>query len=158
AGSTSDEGVRGLLLLQQAVALEESLVSDLFWDGTVTVGMPDANTYDPVQQGPVWLPRMLRVAAEADHPDVIGTYAPVDQASSVSGLAALLTGASELAWWASDLNPEPTMRDILRGNPFGNTSLPRRPRGLRPRTAPASALTWDDDVRGIIQGQCMGCH
>lgn len=157
AGATSDEGARGLLLLQQAVALEESLVSDLFWDGNVAVGMPDANTYDPLQ-APVWLPRRMGVFEELNRPGVIGNYMPADPASTVSGVAAVLHGASELAWWASDQNPEPTMRDILLGNPFGNTSLPRRPRGQRPRTAPGTALTWEDDVRGIIQGQCMGCH
>ena len=47
AGATPEDGMRGLLWMQQAVAMEETLLQDLFFDGAAMGRVRDPGQYDP---------------------------------------------------------------------------------------------------------------
>ena len=162
AGGTPDEGARGLLLMQQVVAMEETLLTSLFHDGAAFGRVPRPAEYDPRFDTPRWLPRAFTTI---DDPNLSGApvaYAPDDRASSLSGLSSVLAAASELTWLASDENPHRALRDVLRGQPFGAKPAPAT---LFPVASAASAaastsqeITWEDDIKPLVQGQCLSCH
>ncbi len=60
-GETAAEGVFGLSLLRQALAIEETLFTNLFMDGLVPGLLPFPSDYDPTQ-GVRWLPSVVSVA------------------------------------------------------------------------------------------------
>ncbi|MEM7199589.1 MAG: c-type cytochrome domain-containing protein [Planctomycetota bacterium] len=153
-GATPERGALGLLLLQQAAALEETLLRRLFHNGSVLGRVQDPETYDPAVS-PLWLPRAFDFAGDSAIPAAPSDYFPVDQAASLSGLAAVLRGASELAWLASEANPDAELRALFVDGPLGAAAAPGGP-----PVSSGSPPNWEEDIREIMhdRGQCLGCH
>lgn len=147
-GETSERGVRGLVLLQQAVAMEESLVKELFHDGMVMGRVRDPENYDPRTAPPQWIPRLVRAIEGTELPGIADGYTVEDPASSLSSLSVLLGAANELTRLASGTAPRPQVRDLLRGPTLGPEPTPGGP----------VTINWDDDVRGILFNRCRSCH
>lgn len=142
-GATADDGLLGLVLLAEAVAVEEELVAALSTDGSTLGGFADAHTYDPAA-GRRWFP-----AAFAVDGDGAGAIVNArDGASDLDSLAALLDAAAELAWFAGPGNPSTTVQAVFAG-PFAPPP---------PKNPPQPRLNWQNDIRPIIHSQCSGCH
>ncbi|MCC6670372.1 MAG: hypothetical protein IT458_04880 [Planctomycetes bacterium] len=158
-GADPERGRLGLLLLQQVVAIEDTLLNALFFDGNALGRLAEPRTYDPAR-GRRWLTRSLRVTVDPRLGTAPDAYTPVDRASGLAALASVLQASAVLAWWGSDANPEPALRDLLQGNPFGE--LPGRVRGrvLQPRLLgdDAEEITWDEQIRPLLHSRCLGCH
>lgn len=160
-GSDPDSGRLGLQLLQQAVAIDETLLEQMFMraDTRALARLADPANYDP-EAGLRWLPGSLE--AQRDATGVVRAWAPGDGGSDLEALAQVLRGATLLAWLGSAANPHPDLRDTLNGHPFG--PAPRSRRGIR--TAPQlitglqgqAALTYEDHVKPILDARCVTCH
>lgn len=155
-GSNPADGTEGLLLLQQVIAAEETLFASLFMDGATVSGFTFPADYDPTKEQPRWLPRRLLVRSDAQRPAEVASYAPADRASDLLALASMMRAGGELAWLASDNNPNPNLRDLFRGNPFG--PLPGSTGGSGGSGGSSSLVTWEDGVSAILARDCVGCH
>lgn len=156
-GRTPQEGTMGLLLLQQAVAAEETLVAKLFGrDGTLA-GLPTPRAYDPRSPGEAsWVPAQFVAELDPQLPGAPVGYAVVDRASSLAGLSVLLEAAAELAWLASSRSGNAVVRNLLTVTPFG-PGVPRGGRAIGP--APVDdEVTFDSHIRPLVQGNCFSCH
>jgi hypothetical protein len=148
-GLTVNEGVLGLALLQQVMAMEETLFRSLFMDGISLGELTKPKLYDP-QADPRWLPRSIRVILAPEESRLPAAYMPEDRVSDLAALASLLRAASELALLADEANPNPTLRAV-----FENELFKREPTG-GPTTPPdPNFLT---DVQPILLANCSGCH
>jgi hypothetical protein len=157
-GADPRGGALGLLLMQQVVAAEETLLAALFGrDGTLS-GLRDPRTYDPRSPSEaVFVPARVQAALEPALPGAPAAYSVVDRASSLLGLSALLEAAAELAWLASMRNANVTLRDVLNGFPFGVAPDRRRGRGgLAARGG--EEVTFTRDVSPILDSNCLVCH
>ena len=159
-GADATRGRLGVLLLQQAVAVEETVVASLFFDGTSLGRLANPASYDP-KNGRRWLPGAFRIAPAAAPQGAPSGYTPAERGSSLSALASLLEAEAQLAWIGSDANPSPALRDLLRGRPFGEPAAPRKPRqtqalGLLDGPTEISYLTHIKPL--IDQYYCSGCH
>jgi hypothetical protein len=157
AGATPEEGLAGLLLLQQVIAAEDTLLGALFHDGRALARLADPAGYRP-EDGARWLP-----AAFAADLDPALTQAPLgyrthDRASDLAALARMLHAAVELGWLRSAANPHPALRDVVTGHPFGAASPPRRGRKIQPRTLHSGEVTWDDTIGPLLAFRCISCH
>ena len=156
-GRTPQEGTMGLLLLQQAVAAEETLVVKLFGrDGTLA-GLPAPRAYDPRSPGDAsWVPAQFVAELDPQLPGAPLGYAVVDRASSLAGLSMLLEAAAELAWLASPRSENAVVRDLLTVTPFG-PGVPRSGRAIAP--APIDdEVTFESHIRPLVEGNCFSCH
>jgi hypothetical protein len=160
-GADPASGMLGLLWMQQAVAIEETMFESLFarpdQGGIGRLSQP--GDYDPAR-GLRWLPNRFSAFDEPNQPSVPAGYLLVDSASDLGSLAVVLRAAAELAWLASERNPYPALRDVLNGLPFGGPRTPRRGALLRPiLTDGSAALTYEDNVKPIIDRYgCAQCH
>ncbi|MEZ5963964.1 MAG: c-type cytochrome domain-containing protein [Planctomycetota bacterium] len=157
-GRDARAGKVGLLFLQQVLALEETMVGSLFGRDGSLAGLRDARTYDPASAADaLWVPARLQVGEETGLTGAPATYAVLDRASSLHGLATLLEAASELAWFASPRNGNPALRDVLNGFPLG--PLPDRRRG-RGSNVPSGndEVTFSREIRPILAANCIACH
>jgi hypothetical protein len=157
-GETAAEAVLGLSLLRQALAIEETLFTNLFMDGLAPGLLPFPSDYDPTL-GVRWLPSVVSVSN--GHPGGFGpsSYRAIDVASSLNTLAALLRAGGELSYYASDHNPNPNLRDIFRGSPFG--PKPGGGTGSSGTAFDASGrqlVTWEGGVGQFLNLWCSGCH
>lgn len=167
-GATAEDGVRGLLLMQQVLAMEETLMSNLFHDGAAMGRISNPTEYDPRFNPPRWLPQAFSVLDDPELPGAPLAYVPHDRSSSLSGLAAVLNAASQLAWAASDENPHRPLRNVLRGQPFGGPPpLPVFSEGVTPSPLPSPApatpgagatVTWEENIKGLLAQDCLVCH
>ena len=157
-GATAADGLAGLLALQQAIAVEETLVGSLFFDGKALGRLKDPGSYDP-KNGVRWLPAGFGVVEETAQPGWPAAYTLRDRASSLSAVAALLESETLLAWLGSDSDPYPHLRDLVHGLPFGQANEPRKPRPTRPMLANfGTEITYDVDIKPILTFNCTGCH
>ncbi|MEM7199588.1 MAG: c-type cytochrome domain-containing protein [Planctomycetota bacterium] len=152
-GATPERGALGLMLLQQAAALEETLLRRLFHDGRLLGRLQDPDTYDPAV-APRWLPRAFDFVGDPSLPAAPSAYFPVDQAASLAGLAAVLRGASELAWLASEANPDAELRALFVEGPFGVEI------GTAGPPVAGGPPNWEEDIREILHVKvlCTDCH
>ncbi len=157
-GANPRAGAIGLLLMQQVLAMEETLVSALFGrDGSLS-GLRDARTYNPGTPGEaLFVPARIQVVLEDAIAGAPADYAVVDRSSSLAGVAVLLEAAAELAWVASPRNANPTLRDVLNGFPFGTLPDRRRGRGSG-LTLSAEEITFTRDIKPILEVNCIACH
>lgn len=152
-GATAADGQMGILLMQQAVAMEETLLASLFHDGDGLRRLKDPKGYDPSKEAR-WLPSAFRITEERQIKGAPLLYFPQDRAASLSGLTAVLRAATELAWVASAKNPHSDLRSILNGSPFG----PLPPSHPSIANNGAGAISFTEDVRPILAQRCAGCH
>ncbi len=145
-GATPQEGLLGLVAVGQALAIEEQLLSGLFTDGIVLGPLSDPETYDPRVERR-WLPATVAAVLEPGTDERPGGYLVVDGASDLEGLAAALEAAVELAWMAGENNPSPELRRV-----FGLVFPPPEPQ------PPDPVLSWDIEIRPLVQGRCGACH
>lgn len=156
-GRDEQSGTLGLLLLRQVLALEETLVSQLFGRDGILSGLRDARAYAPGSRAEaLWVPARVQVAEEPGITGAPSSYAVLDRASSLTGIAALLDAAADLAWLASPRNPNPALRDTLNGYPFG--VLPDRRRGRGLNGPQGEEVTFTRDIRPILAANCIACH
>ena len=127
--------------MQEVVAAEETLLASVFFDGRALGGIPVPRDYDPAKARR-WLPATFQVIGEPNHPQIPAAYGLVDRASSLEGLAETLHAAVELAFVASALNPNPNLRDVFQGNPFGAPPPGGPGRPIKPATLAAPEVTW----------------
>jgi len=159
-GADPESGRLGVLLLQQAVAVEETLVAQLFFDGISLGRLPSPGSYDP-KNGRRWLPTSFKVALAEQPVGAPEGYEPVERSSSLLALATLLEAETQLAWIGSDLNPDPNLRDLLRGRPFGEPTGPRKPRETQPLPLEGgrTEVTYETDIKPLIAlYYCSSCH
>jgi hypothetical protein len=150
-GRTGQEGRLGLLLTQQLLAAEETLLGALSTDSTTggPLGpVPDPAEYDP-DQGLRWFPAAFTVLIDPALPGVPTGYTTVDVASDLVGLSLLLQAAAETVWVASLANPSPSLRAVFRGEPF-----PEPASG----PPPPPVLNWQQNVAPLINFRCSSCH
>ena len=148
-GETADAGVQGLLLMQQVVAMEETIFSQLFMSADGLGGLTFPKDYSPLN-GLRWLPRSIRVDNGAD--GLPASYAPDDPASDLSTLAVMIRAGAELAFLASTKNTNVPLRDVFHGRPFG--LLP----GSVPPDPP-NFVSWEGGgVRTLLAQRCTSCH
>jgi len=148
-GATPREGMLGLALLQQALAIEETLLRSLFWDGA-GLGSIDPESYDPLLEARVPA-RRLRVIEAPGQPGVPASYAVDDPASDLAATGVLLRGAAYLAWMADAANPHPELVETFRGMPFTVAVA-------QPPTQPPAEPNFTEDVAPILQARCTACH
>ena len=151
-GRTAGEGRLGLLLTQQLLAAEETLLGALS-TGSTTGGplgpVPDPAEYDP-DQGLRWFPAAWAVLIDPALPGVPTGYTTVDVASDLVGLSLLLQAAAETVWVASADNPSPSLRSVFRGEPFPEPE---------PGPKPPPVLNWQQHIAPlIINVHCASCH
>jgi len=157
-GGDPRSGSIGLSLLQQVLAMEETLVASLFGRDGSLAGLRDARTYAPtLPTEALWVPARFQVGSEPGLAGAPATYAVLDRASSLIGLSVLLEAAAELAWLASPLDANPALRDVLNGYPFGTPPDRRRGRGLVGPSV-TEEVTFSRDVRPILAANCIVCH
>jgi hypothetical protein len=160
-GPTPEQGRLGAMLLEQAIAIEETVVASLFFDGAVLGRLNTPAAYEP-GQGLRWVPSTVSVTLDEKLPGVPASYTPIDPSASLETLAALLEAEAQLAWIGGVENPYPGLRDLLNGIPFGQLQEPRKPRPTEPFAARMSAaeITWETDVRPVLLGlhYCLTCH
>jgi len=150
-GRTGDEGRLGLLLTQQLLAAEETVLGALSTDSTTggPLGpVPDPAKYDP-DQGLRWFPAAFTVQIDPALPGVATGYTTVDVASDLVGLSLLLEAAAETVWVASAGNPSPSLRSVFRGQPFPEPN----PGPLLP-----PVLSWQQNIAPLINFRCSSCH
>ncbi|MEE9126831.1 MAG: c-type cytochrome domain-containing protein, partial [Planctomycetota bacterium] len=154
-GGTAADGMLGLMLLQQVVAAEETLLASVFFDGRALSSLDAPKDYDP-SKGFRWLPAKFRVIGDAKDPQIPAAYGLVDGASSLWGLAEMLHATVEVAYLASDLNPNPNLRDLFHGSPFGNPPVNDPGRPTKPFAA--EEVTWDKQIKPLVSFRCVSCH
>lgn len=151
-------GLLGLVLLQQVVAVEETLVASLFGRDGALSGLRNPRSYAPTDPADaVWVPAQIAVREQAGLPGAPADYSVVDRASSLRGLASLLEAAAELAFWASERNANPTLRDVVTGNPFGEPIGRRRPRGFAVPLG-VDEVSFTRDIKPLLEANCVSCH
>lgn len=144
-GATPEEGLLGLLLTEQLLAIDEELLTSLFTGGASLGPLTDPATYDPVAD-PRWLPSAFEVILEEGTEMPTG-YRVVDGASDLVGLASVLQASAELVWQSGPQNPSEPMQEV-----FTEVFPPPQP-----PTGP-SLLSWDVEVGPVITFYCAGCH
>jgi len=159
-GATAEDGNLGLVLLQQVVAAEETLLASVVYDGRALSGLISPRDYNP-GEGFRWLPARFQVVADPKLPQIPETYRVVDGASDLEGLAEMLQATAEVAFLASSQNPNPNLRDLFEGNPFGTPpgNDPGRPTDpIGANAQGAAEVTWDVDIRPLLGFRCASCH
>lgn len=149
-GETAQDGAVALLALQQALAIEETVLGSLTFDGESLGRLADPGAYDP-NAGARWIPGSVAFVAEPALRNAPAAWIPVDRQSDLGGAAALLRAAVELAWLTDPDNPEPQLREL-----FVDTPLAPPVNG----GTPLEVTSWSGDVRPILHGRagCLGCH
>jgi mono/diheme cytochrome c family protein len=162
-GATAEDGRLGLVLLQQVVAAEETLLASLVFDGRALSGLVSPRDYNP-GEGFRWLPARFRAIGDPNLPllpEVPASYGVVDGASDLEGLAEVLHATVEVAFLASASNPNPNLRDLFEGNPFGtppghDPGRPADPIGVNAQQA--AEVTWDVEIGPLLGFRCSSCH
>jgi len=162
-GATAEEGRLGLVLLQQVMAAEETLLASLVFDGRALSGLVSPRDYNP-SEGLRWLPARFRAIGDPNLPslpEVPASYGLVDGASSLEGLAEMLHATAEVAFLASKENPNPNLRDLFEGNPFGappgnDPGRPTDPAGVAANQS--AEVTWDVEIGPLLGFRCGSCH
>lgn len=149
-GTSERDGVLALLALQQALALDETLLADLTFDGTSLGAIADPIRYDPAA-GARWIPARVRFTPHGDLPDAPGEWFAVDGASDLRATAAILRAAVELAWLTDTQQSEPELGALFVDTPLEPPDI---------GDPPIDVVTWIDDVRPILHGAagCISCH
>lgn len=149
-GATPFEGLVGLTAIQQALAIEETLLSDLTFDGEVFVPLGDPRDYD-ASVDPLWFPSQVSWVPQAAFANAPGEWLAADRASDLSDLALLMRGAVELGWLTDPDLAVTELRELFIGTPL---EPPPSTGGEPPLT------TWVEHVRPILHGEagCIGCH
>lgn len=163
-GRTGEEGMRGLLLLEQALAAERLVVQELAFDGAALGNIGDPELYDPAKQAKIF-PARVRYAREQSGPGLPPDPEPFlvgDRGSNLDDQARLLRGFAELAWVGSDNQTNPLLRRLFEGDPFGEGPV----RGAARKTGGSNAgtavdtISWEKNIKGLLQSSCAGadCH
>lgn len=156
-GATSENGMRGLLLLEQAVAAERCVIESLAWDGARLTSIADPAKYDPAIE-PRVLPARLAHDLEAGGAP---RYYVVDRGSNLIDQARFLRASAELAWLADPQQNHPRLARLFRGDPFGD---PPQPSAASKKSGdgslPQDTISWDKHIAGLLAFSCSGgqCH
>ncbi len=160
-GGSAAEGQLGLMLLSQALAIDETLLRRLFFDGDALGGFDDAAAlaaYDPSTR-PQWVPATFRVVEDsqlvANDPSlrgIPGSYLVDVGGSDLAGLAVLLRAAAELALLAAPDNHHHNLRSLFVDGPFASPGAGGQP-GIDDQE-----VTYLRDVLPILQSRCAACH
>lgn len=159
-GATPEEGMRGLLLLEQAVAAERTVLEALAWDGARLTKVDDPAKYDPAT-GPRVFPARLAVDLEGAAREP--RFYVIDRASSLVDQARFLRASAELAWLADPQQTHPRLARLFRGDPFGEPPAPRATDHLAGHAmsqGPSATVTWEKEIAGLLAFSCSGgaCH
>ena len=149
-GADPLSGQLGLHLMQQALAMEETLVQRLFHDGTGLGPIPDPENYDPTAETTRWLPARFVGVDDPNLAGVPSAWLPADRASSLTGLAAVLRACAELAWIADDNNPNPNLHDLFRGHPFAAI--------VQGGGGGQTPVNFVEHIQPLLTAKCAGCH
>ena len=144
-GATPEDGLLGLLLTEQLLAIDEELLTSLFTGGASLGPLTDPATYDPATD-PRWLPGAFEVILDEGTQMPTG-YRVVDGASDLIGLASVLQASAELVWQSGSQNPSEPMQEV-----FTEVFPPPEP-----PTGP-SLLSWDVEISPVLTFYCAGCH
>jgi hypothetical protein len=147
-GDDDDDGLHGLVCVEQVLAAEETLLSSWFTDGGPLGAIASPRTYDPAN-GAFWLPAEVAASLDPTAGDLVLGYRARDGASDLTGLAAVIDASSELVWLARDDQPSATTHAVFRGAPFEPPD---------PGPPPPHVLNWDDDIFPLVNLRCAGCH
>lgn len=148
-GATPHDGLLAVLAIEQALAIEESVLTDLAFDGSAFVPIADPPAYDAAT-APRWMPGTVRWTLRAAPAGTPSDWLATDRSSELLDLAVVMRGAAELGWLTDPQNPDPRLAALFTGTAF-------EPPSSGP---PVRAITWVDDVRPILHGPagCVGCH
>ncbi|MBK8979985.1 MAG: hypothetical protein IPM29_29145 [Planctomycetes bacterium] len=149
-GATPRAGLLGLVALQQALALDETLLAELLVDARAGFRpLTDPDGYDPVAELR-WLPASFGALPDTAHPRSAAAWRTVDASSDLAGLVTVLLGAAELGWIADPDNPIAALRELFETPPLNGNG----------GGGDGELVTWEDDIRPLLQGAagCLGCH
>jgi hypothetical protein len=149
-----DRRMLAMLLLQQVLAMEETLFTSLFMDDAALGALRFPTDYDPAQ-GKRWLPRAIGIGEDAKIPGLVTSYGIQDRSSGLEALASMMRAGGELAFLASDATRDPGLYDVFHGLPFG--PLPDV-LGQGGSDGGGRILTWEDGPSKILRTNCAGCH
>ncbi|HHI80026.1 MAG TPA: hypothetical protein ENK02_08595 [Planctomycetes bacterium] len=166
-GRTPKEGMIGLLLLEKALATERLLLAQCAFDGKALSAISDPERFDP-KLSPRIFPARLRWTVEspgAGLPPRPAGFVPVDRGAQLADLAALLRGAAALSWLADPRQPNPLLRRLFEGDPFGEPGIGGTSASSTNKTPPSQGaglssgvISWEKHTKGLIQGYCLSCH
>lgn len=145
-GASGEDGLLGLLLVEQALAAEEELLAALFTDGGPPGPLGDPAAYEP-RNGLRWLPAGFAVVLDPQGELPLG-FTLRDVASDLDALAALLEAAAELVLLARPDQPVPPLRAVFA------QVFPPPP----PTNPPPPVLSWQVEIRALVHFRCGGCH
>lgn len=148
-GATAADGMLAVALTQQALAIDETLLRSLFFDGA---GFVPVRPNELEATSPAWtlVRRASAVLAQGPTSLPVG-YSVVDPASDLAATAAVLRGAAQLAWNVASTNPRPELVEAFRGTPF-SVEVAAEPDPIPDR------INFVEDVAPILQARCTGCH
>ncbi len=151
-GADADSGMRGLLLLEQALALDRLAVRELGFDGRTLGGTPDPERYDPRKSprlSPARVAGVLVPGKDGLGPLPEGLRA-ADRGASLGDQARLLRGFTALASLASPSRTNNLLRRLFEGDPFG--------KGPESAGSPVGVVSWEKHIKGLLGSRCVGCH
>ncbi|MDP6423174.1 MAG: c-type cytochrome domain-containing protein [Planctomycetota bacterium] len=165
-GRTPEEGMRGLLLLEKAIAAERLMIQELAFDGATVGGIADPQAYDPAKNAIVFPARIsYTLADEGPGLPQRPSFYLKDRGSNLIDQARLLRGFAELAWLASPQQPNHLLRRLFEGDPFGKgpqalNGNSDEGSGTGQVSPVAEAITWNTHLKGLLAGSCSGsfCH
>ncbi len=162
-GETGESGMRGLLMLEKAIAIERFLLSELAFDGQALGRIQDPANYD-ASKAPKLFPARIHFAMAhpiAGLPAAPEAFAALDRSSSLVDQARLLRGCAELAWLASKRQPNSLLRRLFEGDPFGKGPQARPGAADASRSgsgSPSAVVTWESHMKGLLNTECGTCH
>ncbi len=152
-GASPREGLLALVALQQALALDETVLDQLLVDHEGTSRrLDDPDAYDPAID-PVHPATTVRFTSTPATPRRGDGVVTEDLSADLTAQATLLRAAAELGWLADPGNPIAGYRELFDGPPFGERDAGN--------PATPGLLTWEDDVRPLLHGPrggCLSCH
>ncbi|MBI5851639.1 MAG: hypothetical protein HZB39_11540 [Planctomycetes bacterium] len=96
-GATPHDGLLAVLAIEQALAIEESVLTDLAFDGSAFVPIADPPAYDAAT-APRWMPGTVRWTLRAAPAGTPSDWLATDRSSELLDLAVVMRGAAELGW------------------------------------------------------------
>ncbi|MCA8950857.1 MAG: hypothetical protein KDE27_15240, partial [Planctomycetes bacterium] len=145
-GRDAAAGALGLLAVQQALAAEDALFSGVFTAGGPLGALVAPAEYDPLT-APRWLPAEFAVDLDPAVAGAPAGYAPLEGASDLAALGAMLRAGVELSE-LGDPTAGPALPGLFRFRPFAPP----------PSEPVIPVLSWDSEMRGFLRFHCGECH
>ena len=164
-GKTPEDGMLGLLLLEQAVAAESMLMHKLSYDGRTLGSFADPANYDPKTLPRIFSTRLsfeLSAGGKGLPPKLQGIVVR-DRGTNLRDQARLLKGFAALGKLASKQQKNPLLRRLFEGDPFGKrpgigstSSGNEQHKGTKGPSA--DDVSWDRQIKGLLGAWCSSCH